>query len=135
MPRETTLTNFDFDHGQLPGSLELAFLGDTLYDLKVREALVRRGGRVRQMHSDAVRRVCAHAQARAFSLIEPMLTPEEQAVARRARNARQTTPRNADPGEYHHATALEALVGYLYLTGQTARMDEILTAAIDMEAE
>ena len=131
--REINLAYLDFEHGQLPGSLELAFMGDTLYDLKVREALVRRGGRVRDMHRKAIALVCAHAQAQAFDRIEAMLTQQEADVARRARNAHQTPPHNADPAEYHRATALEALIGYLYLTGQKARMDEILTAAVAID--
>ena len=53
---------------------------------------------------------------------------------RRARNTRQSPPKNADPGEYHHATALEALVGWLYVTGQRERMNELLRLALP-EAE
>lgn len=115
-----------FAHNALPGSLELAFLGDTIYDLYVRRHLVRRGGRVQQMHRDATALVCAHAQSRAFQAIEEMLTQEEAAVARRARNAHQTPPRNADAAEYHRATALEALIGYLYLNGRRERLDELM---------
>lgn len=105
-------------------------MGDTIYDLRVRETLVRRGGRVRDMHREASRHVCAHAQAEAFGRIEGMLTEEEASVARRARNAHQNPPRNADPAEYHRATSLEALIGYLYLTGQTQRMNQLLDAAV-----
>ena len=124
------MTDTILDHGQLPGSLELAYLGDALYDLSVREALVRRGGRVKTMHREAVKHVCAHAQAEALTRVEPLLTPEEQDVVRRARNARQTPSKNADRAEYHRATALEALIGFLYITGREARMREILDAAI-----
>ena len=59
--------DFDFAPGALPGSLELAYLGDSVYDLYVRARLVREGGHVRDMHRAAVRRVCAHAQAEAFA--------------------------------------------------------------------
>lgn len=116
----------NFAHNALPGSLELAFLGDTIYDLYVRRHLVRRGGRVQQMHRDATALVCAHAQSQAFAAIEGALTQEEAAVARRARNAHQTPPRNADAAEYHRATALEALIGYLYLKGRRERLDELM---------
>lgn len=119
----------NFDHNQLPGSLEMAYLGDTVYDLKVRTILLKKGGRVRDMHRHAIKLVCAHAQSEAFMSIEDMLTEEELAVARRARNARQTPPKNADRAEYHRATAMEALIGYLYLTGKTARIEEILDTA------
>ena len=124
---------FNFEHGTLPGSLELAYLGDTLYDLYVREHLIARGGRVQALHMRAIALVCARAQSEALSRVEPLLRPDEADVARRARNARQTPPRNADAGQYHRATALEALVGYLYVTGQRERMNEILQAALPGE--
>ena len=124
---------FNFEHGTLPGSLELAYLGDTLYDLYVREHLIARGGKVHALHKQAVSLVCAHAQAGALARVEPLLTPDEADVVRRARNARQTPPRNADIGEYHRATALEALVGYLYVTGRRERMNELLRTALPDE--
>ena len=96
---------------------------------------VRRGGRVQRMHREAVSLVCAHAQAEAFGRIEPHLTEAEAAVARRARNAHQNPPRHADPAEYHRATALEALIGYLYLTGQQARMEELIRKALPEDTE
>ena len=121
---------FNFEHGTLPGSLELAYLGDSLYDLYVREHLIARGGRVRALHRDAVHLVCAHAQSEALQRVEGLLTEAEADVVRRARNAHQTPPKNADPGEYHHATALEALIGWLYVTGRRERMNEILQRAL-----
>jgi len=124
---------FEFEHGTLPGSLELAYLGDSLYDLYVRERLIAHGGRVRALHREAVHLVCAHAQSEALARVEGMLTQPEADVVRRARNTRQSPPRNADPGEYHRATALEALVGYLYVTGRRDRMNEILAAALPGE--
>ncbi len=120
----------EFKHNALPGSLELAYLGDTIYDLYVRTHLITQGGKVNQLHRQAVRLVCAHAQCEALARVTPLLTETEADVVRRARNAHQSPPRNADPREYHHATALEALVGYLYATGQEARMEEILAAAL-----
>ena len=122
-----------FPQGQLPGSLELAYLGDTLWDLMVRSRLVKKGGRMKDLHRAAVKQVCARAQSEALERIEAMLTEEEAAVVRRARNARQSPTKNADPGEYHRATALEALVGWLYLTGQRARMEELMNAALPEE--
>ena len=73
--------------------------------------------------------VRASAQSEALSRIEHMLTEEEQGVVRRARNAKQTPPRNADPGDYHRATAFEALLGFLYLMRREERLHEILTTA------
>lgn len=121
---------FHFEHGMLPGALELAYLGDTLYDLYVRERLVAGGGRVNALHRRAIALVCAHAQSEALARIEQALTEDEQAVVRRARNTRQSPPRNADAAEYHRATALEALIGWLYVTGQRERMNALLAAAL-----
>ena len=129
-PREKDAMIFDFEHGTLPGSLELAYLGDSLYDLYVRERLIARGGRVRALHRQAIALVCAHAQSEALARVQDRLTDAERDVVRRARNAHQTPPRNADPGEYHHATALEALIGWLYVTGQRDRMNEVLAMAV-----
>ena len=121
---------FNFEHNALPGSLELAWLGDALYDLYVREHLVAAGGKVRALHREAVSLVCAHAQAEALSRISDALTAQEADVVRRARNAHQTPPKNADPGEYHHATALVALIGGLSVPGQRGRMNELLSLAL-----
>lgn len=124
---------FKFEHNALPGSLELAYLGDTVYDLYVRSHLINRGGRVRDLHRLAVSFVCAHAQAEALGRIEELLTEDEQAVVRRARNVRQSPPKNADAAEYHRATALEALIGYLYVTGEGERLGALLARALPPE--
>ena len=124
---------FQFEHGALPGSLELAYLGDALYDLYVREHLIAHGGRVRSLHRQAVSLVCAHAQSEALRRVEAQLAESEADVVRRARNTHQTPPKHADAGEYHRATALEALVGWLYVTGQRDRMNALLSAALPPE--
>lgn len=121
------------EHNVLPGSLELAYLGDTIYDLYVRTHLVEEGGKVGSLHRRAVRLVCAHAQSEALARVEDMLTDEEGDVARRARNVHQSPPRNADPAEYHRATALEAVVGYLYAMGREERLREVLERALPPE--
>ena len=118
-------------NNQMPGSLELAFLGDTIYDLYVRTRLVRQGGKMKQLHRMAVGVVCNHAQSEALRSIEPLLDEEEQDVVRRARNCKQHPPRNADPAEYHRATALEALIGYLYVKGRCQRMEQLIDAALE----
>lgn len=124
---------FTFDHNSLPGSLELAFMGDTIFDLYVRRCIVRRGGKVQNMHRQAVSLVCNRAQSEALTRIEGLLTETEQGVVRRARNAHQNPPRNANPADYHRATSIEALMGYLYLTGQQARLDELMQMALPPE--
>lgn len=124
---------FHFEHNALPGSLELAYLGDTVYDLYIRSHLLNKGGHVGALHRMAIRHVCAHAQSEAMLRVEEQLTEDEAAVARRARNVRQSPPKNADPAEYHRATALEALIGYLYVTGQRSRLNELLETAMPPE--
>lgn len=121
---------FSFEHNMLPGSLELAYLGDTVYDLYVRSCLVQKGGKVYQLHRQAVKMVCAHAQSEALGRIEELLTDAEADVVRRARNAHQNPPKHADPAEYHRATGLEALIGWLYVTDQRVRMDELIRKAL-----
>lgn len=120
-----------FAHNMQPGSLELAYLGDAIYDLYVRRALVKKGGRVQKMHRAAIAHVCAHAQAAALDRVEGDLTEAEADVVRRARNAHQTPTKNASAAEYHRATAFEALIGYLYLNDEQARMDALLRTALE----
>ena len=112
--------------------LQMAYVGDTGHDLYVRSMLLSRGMAVGKMHRQAVRMVSAGAQARMLERIEPELTQEEADIARRGRNsqAKHAAPRHADPADYAHATALEALWGYLYLSGQTQRLDELMKLAL-----
>ena len=112
--------------------LQMAYVGDTVHDLYVRSMLLSRGMAVGKMHWQAVRMVSAGAQARMLERIEPELTQEEADIARRGRNsqAKHAAPRHADPADYAHATALEALWGYLYLSGQTQRLDELMKLAL-----
>ena len=112
--------------------LQMAYVGDTVHDLYVRSMLLSRGMAVGKMHRHAVRMVSAGAQARMLERIEPELTQEEADIARRGRNsqAKHAAPRHADPADYAHATALEALWGYLYLSGQTQRLDELMKLAL-----
>ena len=112
--------------------LQMAYVGDTVHDLSVRSMLLSRGMAVGKMHRQAVRMVSAGAQARMLERIEPELTQEEADIARRGRNsqAKHAAPRHADPADYAHATALEALWGYLYLSGQTQRLDELMKLAL-----
>lgn len=107
--------------------LQMAYLGDTLHDLYVRSMLVSRKMSVGAMHKQAVRMVSAAAQARMLEAIEPELTEQEADITRRGRNAqaKHAAPKHADPADYAHATGLEALWGYLYVTKQTDRLDTL----------
>ncbi|MBQ9963516.1 MAG: ribonuclease III [Clostridia bacterium] len=107
-------------HGISP--LNLAFVGDGVYDLMVRERLVCLANRPnKDLHQLAVKQVRAEAQAAALDKLMPLLSEEEAAVYRRGRNAH--TSRSG--GAYHKATGLEALFGYLYLAGRLDRVQEL----------
>lgn len=104
--------------------LTLAFLGDAVYGLLVRERLLLTANRpARRLHTLSVQAVNARAQAEAAQKILPMLTEEELAVYKRGRNAHPGhTPKNQSEGDYHSATGLEALFGWLYLHGAEERL-------------
>ncbi len=107
--------------------LTLAFIGDTVFDLLVRERVVKQANRpVGKLHAQCAKRVCAGAQALAVKLILPILTQEELAIYKRGRNANSGhKPKNATEAQYHASTGLEALFGWLYLRGETARVYEL----------
>ncbi len=109
--------------------LTLAFLGDAVYELFVRESLVRAANRpANALHGLAVRQVKASAQARAITKLMPLLDAEELAVYKRGRNAHPGhIPKNASHSDYHAATGFEALMGYLYLQGRIQRLQELFT--------
>lgn len=111
--------------------LVLAFVGDAVCDLHIRLALVSGGHpQARGLHEAAVEYVRAGAQAEALKRLDGLLSESEEGIVRRARNARPGhMPRNADPADYHLATAFEALIGYLFLAGQAGRLKELLGAA------
>ena len=109
--------------------LTLAFIGDTVYDLLVRESLICDANRpVNDLHSLAVKEVKASAQAKAVSQISDKLSEDEADIFRRGRNAKTNhIPKNQSTSDYHMATGLEALFGYLYLSGKTDRIKELYT--------
>jgi len=117
--------------GECPASLlspsALAFVGDTVFDLLVREKLVREANRPSgKLHALATQLVCASAQAKAARDIEPALDELEKAVLLRGRNAHHAhIPKNATQADYRLATGLEALFGWLYLRGDEARLREL----------
>lgn len=128
-------TAIDEAQARLRSPLQLAHLGDAVWTLLIRERLMVRGRNVHNMHRDAVAGVNAHAQTAALGRMEPLLIDAERDIVRRGRNAhaRHPAPRHQDPADYAQATALEALVGYLYLTGQEERL--LFLFAVSQEEE
>lgn len=108
--------------------LALAYIGDAIYDLVIRTCVIEQGNApVNKLHKKVIKLVQASAQARHYYMIKDMLTEEEEAVFKRGRNAKSLNHSgNSDRSDYRIATGLEALMGYLYLTGQTARMMELI---------
>ncbi len=117
------------------GPLELAHVGDAVYELLVRTELARRGGgRVGDLHRAAVAYVAAPAQAAALERLLPRLTEEERKVCHRGRNAHvHGYPAGCAPAQYHAATALEALFGWLWLAGRTDRVRELFAIILEEE--
>ncbi len=110
--------------------LALAFVGDGVYSLLVRERLLSQANRpVSELHSQSVRDVRAEAQSAAIERILPLLSEEEEAVFKRGRNAHSTRT----GADYHRATGLEALFGYLYLAGRIDRIRELFARCMDEE--
>lgn len=107
--------------------LGLAHVGDAVYELLYRSKLCTDGHTaVAEMHRMTVAFVRAEAQAEAATKLLPVLTQDETSVFKRGRNAKvNSVPHNADIGQYHAATGLEALFGWLYLLGRTERINEL----------
>ena len=105
-------------------SLALAHIGDAVYELLVRSWLCREGAETAKiLHIAAVRYVAAPAQAEAAHRIDPALTDEERAIYKRGRNARvNSVPGHSTIEEYHAATGIETLFGWLYLKGRSDRL-------------
>jgi Uncharacterized protein conserved in bacteria len=114
------------------GSDVLAFVGDGVFGLLVREYLASKSNaHVAQQHSRAVAMVRCEAQAEYMKRMLPHLTEEEEGVFRRGRNHRTShSPRKAS-AQYHTATGLEALFGYLYLSGDIQRVRELFNFCMD----
>ena len=109
----------------------LAYLGDCVLELRVREKLVQSGiAKSGRLNTEALRFVRASAQAAAMQRILPLLTDEETAYYKRGRNSSHlNVPKSASPSEYRTATGMEVLFGYLHLSGQTDRIGELFALA------
>ena len=111
--------------------LALAYIGDTVYDLYIRRYLAtNRMGRVENLHNLASSVVNARAQAAAANLLMPEFTDREKEIFRSGRNAKSTPPKNMSRADYELATGLEAVVGFLHLSGMTDRTDVLFRIII-----
>ena len=110
-------------------ALQLAYLGDTVWEMVVRYHLIMKRFNVHHMHKDCVNLVNAHSQAVILQKIQDELNETETEIVRRGRNAhaKHSAPRNQDPDEYAASTGFEALFGYLYLTGKNDRINTLVS--------
>ena len=131
--------NIELTEDQLRGisSIGLAHLGDAVYERLARTWLCAHGKATgKGLHRATIELVRAESQARRAEAILPMLTEEEQAVFRRGRNAQvHSIPAHASRAQYGTATAVEALLGWLYLKGRKDRANELFCAMMDMDME
>ena len=110
-----------------------AYIGDSVYELFIRTNLVNNSNaKPHKLHIESIKYVKAGAQANILKKIEDKLTDEEKDIVRRGRNTQNHhVAKNSNVIEYAYATAFEALIGYLYLTKQDERLEEILKSCID----
>ncbi len=120
------------DEARQLSPLVLAYLGDTVYDLYIRTSLVLEGrGNAGALHQISIKFVNARSQAQLARRILGSFSEDEKAVFMRGRNAKSATvPKNMTVADYRQATALEAVLGFLYLTGQVDRIEEIIKEAL-----
>lgn len=109
-----------------------AYVGDSVYEVFIRTHLVETTKlKPHKLHIEAIKYVKAKAQAEMLEKLQDMLTDKEKEIVRRTRNTENHhVPKNADPTDYMYATAFEGLIGYLYLSGQEERLNEILNKCI-----
>lgn len=106
--------------------LILAFIGDAVHTLYVRENLANVDAKIGELHKQASKQVCATTQSIKYDKMVNSFCEIEKEIANRARNiSHNTMPKNCNPSEYHKATALEAVIGYNYLLGKTERVEEL----------
>ncbi|MBQ7369024.1 MAG: Mini-ribonuclease 3 [Clostridia bacterium] len=114
---------------KLVNPVVLAFLGDAVYSLWVRERLVQSGaGKAADFQRAAAKLVSARGQSAFLEKVLPLFTPTEEDIFRRGRNAKKPTKsKSATAAEYNRSTGFEAVLGFLHLTGNAARIEELLS--------
>lgn len=116
-------------------TIGLAHMGDAVYETLVRTWLCVHGKATgKELHRATIALVCAQKQAELAQRVLPQLTEEELAVYKRGRNANvHAMPRSATPAQYHAATGLECLMGWLYLRGDKERAEQLFHAMMEEE--
>jgi ribonuclease-3 family protein len=114
--------------------LQLAYIGDAVYELLVRTYILDKNLQVNQLHRGATRYVKAGAQSDIVHDLDSILSDKERSIVKKGRNAKtNTSPKNADIIEYKYATGFEALFGYLYLNSEEDRIYELFQKIIEFQ--
>ena len=123
----------DINDAKLLSPLVWAYVGDSVYELFVRTKLTNKSNaKPHKLHIESIKYVKAKAQADILKKIQDNLTEEEKDIVRRGRNTENHhVAKNANVADYSQSTGFEALIGYLYLTKQDERLEEILNMCID----
>ncbi|MFA7636748.1 MAG: ribonuclease III domain-containing protein [Monoglobales bacterium] len=126
----------ELDYSQY-GALALAYMGDCVYEIKIREHLMKQANMpVNMLHRKAKGYVSAAAQSAFMDKLLPLLTEEEESVFHRGRNAKpHTTPKNMTLTDYKKATGLESLMGFLYLSGKHDRINELMEIILEEDVK
>ncbi|MBE5752598.1 MAG: Mini-ribonuclease 3 [Clostridiales bacterium] len=125
--------NLTKEQAKRTNPVTLAFVGDAVYALYVRERLVKsNAGKVGDYQRSSAKILSARGQSEFLAEIEELFTEEEKEIFLRGRNAKKATKsKNASPAEYNRSTGLESVIGFLYLTGDVKRIEELLSALDD----
>lgn len=114
--------------------LQLAYIGDSVYELLIRTYLLDKNLNVNQLHKTTIKYVKAKAQSELIHKVESLLTEEEKSYVKKGRNTKtNSSPKNADILDYKYATGFECLFGYLYLSNQDERLVEIFNSMMKEE--
>ncbi len=116
--------------------LQLAYIGDAVYELFIRTYLLDSSMPVKKLHNETTQYVKAKSQSDIIHALEDALTEEEKDLVRRGRNAKTNSmPKNAELIDYKYATGFESLMGYLYLTGKDERMEELFEKIVNLSID
>lgn len=135
MLNDLRIREFRKDEAKQLNPLQLALIGDGVYEIFVRNYILSKKSDLsaHKIHVNAIKFVKAKSQSLIMHELEEELTDEEMYIYKRGRNAKSATvPKNADVRDYRMATGFEALVGYLYLVGETERLSFIFEKSIDI---
>lgn len=130
----STNTNLSGEDISMLSPLQLAFVGDAVYELLVRTYLLNKGLKVNELHKATIKYVKAKAQSHIVHMLEEHLTETEINYIKKGRNTKtNSSPKNAEMIDYKYATGFECLLGYLYLSAQDIRLGELFEKITNLE--